>query len=141
MATAQASKYDNPVINTPATRRNDCHLEPVWTVDKREMRAATLAARYGMTAGWARYLCGTRDGHTILRVQSHTDCTRRYEVRYNPHTDTVYSCDCAALGPCSHMGAARQWVERGKVARAMAERQAECERMAAHYDYLEACGR
>lgn len=92
-----------------------------------EAKCAELAARYEMTRGWVRFSVGTVEGYELLKVQSHSDCSKRYTVTYDPHADELLSCSCAAgqhLRPCCHLGAARLSVEHRKVVAARAARYA-----------------
>lgn len=141
MANATISQSEQKFIQASDSMnfgRGEIHDQPVWASSRTEVRALALAARYGMTAAWVRHYTGAADGSwTILRVQSHSDCTKRHEVTYHPRTDTFSGCSCPAYGPCCHLGAARLRVERDKLARAMAERQAECERQYQYFDSLD----
>jgi hypothetical protein len=79
-------------------------------VNEQERRSLELAKANKMSAAWARFYVGTHDGKVVLKVQSKSKATVRYEVVLDG--DRVVSCDCPAYGPCCHKGVGALWIAR-----------------------------
>lgn len=89
-----------------------------WDTIGIEHRSVALAEAHGFTAGAARFYVGLRDGCETFKVLSERTHKHDYFVTYDPRTDRIISCTCPSRGACKHIGAARLWVERRKVATA-----------------------
>jgi hypothetical protein len=88
-------------------------LQGAGTVNSYESKSLELADKANWRAAHARFYVGNHEGLVILKVQSKTDSTKRYEVTL-VH-DHVTECTCIAGSyhkPCIHAGAALKWIAR-----------------------------